>query len=282
MAITSAGFRLYFSLYSDGFRSTIGPTSNIPNALELGHIRIPPPNDLASKSQLMVRNTYYDCGICLSIKNVNDDYDAITVTATAPSVISPEQQSSYPLISAVPNRPVYVETVDTVTTKSKAWALSETKTEQRGKRHMKEIAQQLSQPPRQFMALTTRAVVFYNKLRPVDVLFKILAKPGRLLIEEQKDYQIFFDRYGKTESCAMCLSVICNTDAQDIVAKATSVFFEFGGDPTSVNSTQTAGNHLGQIIGKTGVTFSGRHDGFLLYFSRMIAPIWKLKVFANW
>ncbi|KAG2195840.1 hypothetical protein INT47_012381 [Mucor saturninus] len=280
MVMTSAGFRLYFSLYKDGFRNTITPPSYVPNALELGHVRLPPPADVLT-APLRLRKTYYDCGICLSVNHIDEARDMITVTSVAPSITPPSQPSSYPLISAVPNRPVYVETFDTVIPRSKAWEITETKPEMRGKHPMKEIAQQLSQPARQFIAMTTEDIVFYSKLRPVDVLLKTLDKSGRLPMDEQKDYQAFFERYGKTESCAMCLSVICNTEVQSTVAKATTVFFEYGGAPTTINSMQAVGNHLGQIMGSTGVTFSGRHDGFLLYFSRMIAPIWNLKVFVN-
>lgn len=281
MVMTSAGFRLYFSLYKDGFRNTITPPSSIPNALELGHVRLPPSID-DSNSPRRFRETYYDCGICLSVNNIDETHDTITVMSAAPSSTPLPQQSSYPLIRVVPNRPVYVETIDTVISPSKAWEITETKPEMRGKHPMKEIAQQLSQPARQFIVMTSDRIVFYTKLRPVDVLLKTLKKSGRLPMDEQKDYQAFFERYGKTDACAMCLSVICNTEDQSIVAKATAMFFECGGAPTTLNSIQAARNHLGQIMGGTGVTFSGRHDGFLLYFSRMIAPIWNLKVFINW
>lgn len=279
MVITPAGFRLYFTLFKSGFRNTIGLTSSIPNALELGHVRFPPPTD--ASNPLNIRNSYYDCGICLSINTLSQTRDSIAMTATAPSIIPEPQQPSYSVISAVPNRPVYVETFSSVNVPTMTWLLAECKPEKRGKHPIKEIAQQLSQPPREFMALSTQCIYFYNKLRPVDVLFKILGVTGRLPVEEQKDYQAFFDRYGKTESCAMCLSVICNSETPNIVAKATAVFFEFGGAPTAFNSVQAPTNHLGQVMGLSGVKFSGRHDGFLLYLSRMLAPIWKLKVFAH-
>ncbi|KAG2228604.1 hypothetical protein INT48_003834 [Thamnidium elegans] len=281
MAMTSAGFRLYFSLFRDGFRNTmIGmTTSNIPNALEFGHIRIPPINESAPQTNVLVRGTYYDCGICLSIKTKNDEIDSLVVTAAASSLVPTPQQNTYP--NFISSRPVYYESVDIVDTKAKALTLAESRSELRGKRAMKELSQQLSEPPRQFMVLTTRWIVFYNKLRPVDVLFKLLIKKNRVAADEQKEFQAFFDRYGQTESCAMCLSIICNMDSNEVVAKATKVFFDFGGVPTSANTAQIPGNHLGQVSGQTGVNFSGKHDGFLLYFARMVTPIWKLKVFAN-
>lgn len=167
-------------------------------------------------------------------------------------------------------------------TPSKTWQLTESRAELRGKHSMKEISQQLSDAPRQFIALTSNSLVFYNKLRPVDTLLRIIQKQGRTQQEQQKDYEAFFERYSKTESCAMCLSIICNTDSPDIVKKTTDLFFEFGGSPTSANSSQTPGNHLGQVVGQTGISFSGKHDGFVLYFARLLTPIWKLKIFELW
>ncbi|GAA5797410.1 hypothetical protein HPULCUR_002794 [Helicostylum pulchrum] len=282
MAMTSAGFRLYFSLFRDGFRNTAInlTTSSIPNALEFGHIRIPPINGSSAQTNTLVRGTYYDCGICLSIKTKNDEIDSLVVTSAASGLVPTPQQNPYP-INFISSRPVYCESVDKVDTKAKALSLAELRSELRGKRAMKELSQQLSEPPRQFMVLTTRLIEFYNKLRPVDVLFKILIKQNRVAAEEQKEYQAFFDRYGQTESCAMCLSIICNMDSNEVVAKATKIFFDFGGVPTSASTAQAPGNHLGQVAGQTGVNFSGKHDGFLLYFARMVAAIWKLKVFAN-
>lgn len=167
-------------------------------------------------------------------------------------------------------------------TPSKTWQLTESRTELRGKRPMKEISQQLSDAPRQFIALTSNSLVFYNKLRPVDTLLRIIQNRDRTLQEQQKDYEAFFERYGKTESCAMCLSIICNTDSPDVVKRMTDLFFESGGSPVSANSSQIPGNHLGQVVGQTGIIFSGRHDGFLLYFARLLTPIWKLKIFEIW
>lgn len=286
MAITTAGFRLYFSLYKDGFRNTMMNTStSTPNALEFGHIRIPPPNESQPQMTALVRGTYYDCGICLSIKTKNDDVDTIVVTSVAPSNLPSPQQNTASLFynpAQISSRPTYVESTETVDTKAKALSLSETRTDFRGKRAMKELSQQISDPPRQFIAVTTQNITFYNKLRPVDVLLKILKKQNRLFLDEQKEYLTFFDRYGQKEACAMCLSIICNTADTDIKSKATKVFFEFGGAPTPANSLQVPGNHLGQVVGQTGVNYSGKHDGLLLYLARMVAPVWKLRVFANW
>lgn len=146
---------------------------------------------------------------------------------------------------------------------------------------MKEISQQLCDPPRQFITISSRQIEFYNKLRPVDALSRILTRQNRTEAEEQKECQQFFERYDRTESCAMCLSIICNIQDPIVVNKATRLFFELGGVPTAASATQAPGNHLGQVVGQTSVNYSGRHDGFVLYLARLVAPIWQLKVFAD-
>lgn len=99
MAVTSAGFRLYFSTYKDAFRqSFMSSADNVQIAsttLELGHVRLPPaethqiaPGQLSQS----FRYTYYDCGICLSIKPVNEDIDSIYCTSVAPNNVNTPQQ----------------------------------------------------------------------------------------------------------------------------------------------------------------------------------------------
>lgn len=164
----------------------------------------------------------------------------------------------------------------------KVKCLLETNPELHGKHYIKEISQHLTDPPRQFMVMTSRNLYFYNKLRPVDILHRAISDTkGSTLDVDPKVIHSLFERYGQTESCALCLSVICDSDEPEVVTKATKIFFQYGGVPTSGYSSQVTGNYLGRAIGVTDVTYSGKHDGFILYFSRIIAPIWKSEVFAN-
>lgn len=149
-----------------------------------------------------------------------------------------------------------------------------------GKHDMKEIAQQYSVRPRHFILLANMVVHVFKKLRPVDILFELISTTRGV----QKDaslIQAFFDRYGQVEACAMCLSIICNTDNEQIMARATKLFFEFGGVPSAAYASQVTGNHLGRVIGPTDIHYSGKHDGFILYFARILSPVWKLPVFAE-
>lgn len=71
MAITITGFRLYFSHHRDSFR-VMGGINNFsaqPTTLELGHVRMPPPVLTRPVGQLAPTyvQTYYDCGICISV-----------------------------------------------------------------------------------------------------------------------------------------------------------------------------------------------------------------------
>jgi nuclear pore complex protein Nup155 len=145
---------------------------------------------------------------------------------------------------------------------------------------IKEIAQQFSEPPRQFMLMANLCVYFYQKLRPVDTLYDILER-SRGLQKEAALSQAFFDRYGKTESCAMCLSVYCSIDNDVIKNRAKNLFFDYGGAPSAAFASQITGNHLGRVVGPTGIHYSGKHDGLILYFARIVSPVWKLKMFAN-
>ncbi|KAI8983994.1 Nup133 N terminal like-domain-containing protein [Mycotypha africana] len=294
MAITTAGFRLYFTHRKDSFRYTppnisiSTTTTNVslePNTLELGFIRIPPPEPPRSAGDyaLMYTNTYYDCGIAISINPKNEEFNTIRITATAAkkpaSMPTPGQPQSNTSSSLQP----YLETDIALDLKARTVVtVTEDNRERYGKHYLKEISQQLADPPRRFIILTTEAVLFYTKLRPVDILHDIIVETrGQPLAVNAKAIQAFFERYGQVEACAMCLSIVCASDIYEVVAKASELFFEFGGVPTASVSTQITGNHLGRVIGQTDVTYSGKHDGFLLYLARIMSPAWKLKAFID-
>lgn len=99
MAITTAGFRLYFSTYKDASRQNlVMNTDNVkitPSTLELVHVRLPPAEvqqTIPGQLTEPLRYTYYDCGICLSINPVNEDIDSIYCTSVAPNNVTAPQQ----------------------------------------------------------------------------------------------------------------------------------------------------------------------------------------------
>ncbi|KAI9473423.1 MAG: Nup133 N terminal like-domain-containing protein [Benjaminiella poitrasii] len=312
MAMTTKGYRLYFSHHKDAFRvggyntlnnNMTGP----PNTLELGHIRVPPStielNKEAGQLPTSYTDTYYDCGICVSVNPKDDITDQLHIMSVTslPATTSTTSTVTATNINMMTtgynnyNKSDYLEADMIVNVDDKVQCIVEANRETVGKNYLREITQQLADSPRQFIVLSSLSVTYYTKLRPVDILYNLISSDkirassshsnsmstANSLDENIKNIVSFFERYGKREACAMCLSIICASDEQDVVQRATQLFFEYGGSPSAKSATQVMGNHLGQVIGQTDVCYSGKHTGFLLYFSRIVSPIWKLKMFKN-
>lgn len=93
VAITTTGYRLYFSHHKDVLRMTfLSPTPDAPpNALELVHVRLPPPVEASGPGLAMqgqqrqngnIRATYYGCGTLLAAKIVTEESDTLLTIAT--------------------------------------------------------------------------------------------------------------------------------------------------------------------------------------------------------
>ncbi|KAL9557197.1 hypothetical protein MBANPS3_001500 [Mucor bainieri] len=298
MAVTTTGYRLYFSHHKDSFRFIGSSSSRLhaePDTLELGHVRSPPPPMTRHLGELTPTyyKTYYDCGISVSTIPKTEGSSALRITsvtsakaATAATATTPYTGSTVAVpapstlgMMPMPTRSTYTETDIALEMDERVLTVTETHPHLRGQRYIKENSQQLASPPRQFIVLSTLAVHFFNKLRPVDILYKIFIKTREE--PDTKLIQSFFERYGQVESCAMCLSIACASEENDIIMKANDTFFAYGGLPTSTLPAQIPGNHLGRAIGQTDVAYSGKHDGFVLYFARIVSSVWKLKAFAN-
>ncbi|KAG2215060.1 hypothetical protein INT45_006297, partial [Circinella minor] len=182
-------------------------------------------------------------------------------------------------------RMTLVETSAIIESDGNVYAIAEANPQKRGKRTMNEITDTLSNSPRRFLVLTDKGVTFFKKQRPVDVLQQLLLDTQGDINTHRREFEAFFERYGRVQSCAMCLAIICgnlhNQELVPVIRAASFLFFEFGGSPTAAAVTTLGGNYLGRAIGTSGTTYSGKHDGFALYFARLIAPVWKLKVFEN-
>ncbi|KAI7897767.1 Nup133 N terminal like-domain-containing protein [Cokeromyces recurvatus] len=313
MAMTTKGYRLYFSHYKDAFRMG-GFTTNTnytmtgpPNTLELGHIRVPPSttdlNKEAGQLPTSYIETYYDCGICVSVNPKDELTDQLHITSVTclPENMSATTSTSTGTSNMITtgyqnyNKSDYLETDMIINLDDKVQCIVEANANTVGKNYLREITEQLANPPRQFIVLSSLSVTYFTKLRPVDILYQLISNDktrishnnggGSMRMvqadENLKNIISFFERYGKREACAMCLSIICASDELDIVQRATQLFFEYGGAPSAKNATQVRGNHLGQVVGQTDICYSGKHNGFLLYFSRIISSIWKMKLFKN-
>lgn len=103
--------------------------------------------------------------------------------------------------------------------------------------------------------------------------------------------KLHYSSFGASQSCAMCLAIICGHPLTSPIKLSTSLspkfsnpsltssarkfFFELGGNPTLSQPTlQTT-----TIDSQKDVVFSGRHDGFALYLTRILKPLWARKIF---
>lgn len=107
MAVTTTGHRLYFSHHKDSFRA-FGNSSNLPiepNTLELGHVRSPPPTLTRNAGELAPTyyQTYYDCGMSVSIIPKTEDSSSLRITsvtsAKAATAAAPSAQPQVPTSS---------------------------------------------------------------------------------------------------------------------------------------------------------------------------------------
>ncbi|KAI8992567.1 Nup133 N terminal like-domain-containing protein [Pilobolus umbonatus] len=286
VAVTSSGFRLYFTHHKDALRTTL-PYDKIPDTLELGHIRFPSPSIdyAAGETRYRFRYSYYDCGVSISVRGKTEDTDSIMVTSPSIAKVKSVEDTTRSAMSMNIGRPTLVETLAVVESDCKIWTIQEANKEMTGMHTLKDIAELPSTPPRQFLALTGTSLIFYNKQRPVDVLQRMITRLPQPNRNKHSEYMSFFERYGKSEACALCLSIACSAESQDTVKEATRLFFEFGGAPSSAPDVPRANdtniNPIGRVSGQVGVIYSGKHDGFLLYFGRLVSPIWNSKIFAN-
>ncbi|KAI8093448.1 Nup133 N terminal like-domain-containing protein [Halteromyces radiatus] len=289
VAVTESGFRLYFSHQRDALRTAYTYPSNIqmiPNALELLHVRLPPrPTTVNQTIQPYPKIfcSYYDCGVLLDFQKFDDHNDVVYMTsATVGDSIQSTTCSTNGYIS---QRPSLTETVTELERNGKVWAISEASTPRKGKYALNDIGSQLTDQPRKFLVFTDRGLTFFNKERPVDTLYHLLSESKLNPENSQRDLLTFFDMFGQTQACAMCLSIVCasyvssSPEQDDIGRWAKQLFFDFGGHPSAAGPSPMIGNYLGQAVGQTGVIYSSKHDGLALYFARLISDIWKTKVF---
>ncbi|KAG6332506.1 hypothetical protein ID866_6583 [Astraeus odoratus] len=150
-----------------------------------------------------------------------------------------------------------------------------------------ELALQFSESPPQFMILTNVGLTFLTKRRALDYL--------KAVIEEvQSDGVVqpiieFRDSFGRDQTCAMLLGLACGntfldigdqsttgilyTVSPDVANIAKQAFYDFGERPiwaerVTYGTSDTSGNAI----------FSGRREGFAIYFARLVRPFWKDKV----
>ncbi|CAO3624288.1 unnamed protein product [Cunninghamella echinulata] len=299
VAVTKRGFRLYFTHERNGVRTsytqqTFNSNNNntiTPNALELVHVRLPSPPKASHQNIQPYQNietSYYSCGVFLaSEKNVlqstiEERRTVYMSSAAIEGIIKQPTSTGYGYVS---QHPPFVESITELEYNWMPYTILEVNSKRKGKYPINDIGEQLTDTPRKFMILTIEGLTVFNKPRPVDILYNLLLNPQFHSEPSQRDILSFFEHYGPTETCAMCLSIICarhtfnSSDQRLVGTRAKKLFFDFGGEPSASGTAPISGNFLGQAVGPTGVKYSNKHDGLALYFSRLISSVWKKKMF---
>ncbi|KAJ1921195.1 hypothetical protein H4219_000794 [Mycoemilia scoparia] len=280
VAITSGGTRLYFSAIKRNMRYYEGTTAiparhSIPETLDLVHVRLPEQQGYQSQNQQLgsyptgniaklpnfIHTACYSNGVTIMANAQNDEHDSIIGTAPDCGYILKQLSSM--------TRATLTELSSTTLINGKTWAIAEI--DSSNEKHFNDLDTVSCSSPRIFAVLTNSGVNILSKRRPVDLLLYILSNST----PQGGELQEFISIYGQAQTCAMCLTILC-ADTFDqrmlsvqAVASAVTVLFEFGGAPSINERAQ-----FGSSETTPSVKYSGRHDGLVLYMSRILMTIW--------
>lgn len=317
VAICRSGIRLYFSIIGPiisnmaaAFNQPAYQTSNVnqqrlshaPRGIRLAHLRAPPeenrvrdPKKLVHRWSPNIHSALYSNGVTMVANTISNEEDLILGMIINPSVGSASSSMRLPLEYSVE-----------IAIDGKVWAIEELPSlespiDSEIKGLGKEFALAHLSPRRSFAVLTNIGVYIYSKLRPVDQLLLLLSDSNLPWDQLEK----FFDAYGFDQACAFCISLCCRTSearwgsscnngyesALTFNSNVISVLLKFGGQPTLIDSHQERNgllsrNQNGQFrdgIGRIIATQpefenSPMHEGFYIFFSRLISSIWKRSI----
>lgn len=67
---------------------------------------------------------------------------------------------------------------------------------------------------------------------------------------------------------------------EEIKQQAIMVYVTLGGAPSALGSLPLSySNHLGQAVGQMNILYSNKHDGLVLYLTRILRDAWKTNMF---
>ncbi|EGO04780.1 hypothetical protein SERLA73DRAFT_164639 [Serpula lacrymans var. lacrymans S7.3] len=318
IVITSNGVRLYFSPspsashYAPMSRDMIDTLQPI----QLIHVRLAPPNLLYPDEQSNLRravispqssahpyilsgieNSCYLEGLFIAAQPgepdgtdflvcIAPDLARIASLGQTSQLVQTHQNSSYVGGS---HQPPLVEYATLLAIPGRTWAMASVPRSYHSSSLAppNELASQFSHLPQEFMILTNVGLTFLVKRRALDYL--------KAVIEEVQSEGIvqpiidFRDSYGRDQTCAMLLGIACgnafidiydhstpgtfNTISPDTATVAKQAFYDFGERPIwAERGTYGTSDSSGTAI------YSGRRQGLLLYLSRLLQPIWKVKL----
>jgi nuclear pore complex protein Nup155 len=307
VAICRSGIRLYFSIVGSGLNY---PQSNLhgsphqaPRGIRLAHLRAPPeenrtrdPKKLVHRWSPNIHCAFYSSGVTLAANSVSSEEDALLGMILNPSVGSLTSNYRLPLEYSIETE------ID-----GKVWAIEELTSESKDssdpsiKGLGKEFALAHLSPRRFFSVLTNVGVYVYSKLRPVDQLYLLLSESNI----EWNQLERFFDSYGPDQACSFCISLCCRSATETRMNSALtgsvsessitfnsnviSALLKLGGQPRLLEALQHQNSNfshnnqsnnfrdgIGRIIA-TQPEFenSAMHEGFYIFFSRLVSSIWK-------
>ncbi|KAF2484967.1 Non-repetitive/WGA-negative nucleoporin C-terminal-domain-containing protein [Neohortaea acidophila] len=150
-----------------------------------------------------------------------------------------------------------------------------------------ELAEQFGKDSTEIAIVTSTAIQTIRRRRLVDIFAAIMRYGSADDEGREGDVKRFIRLYGRTETAASALAVACGqgkdvtsdsrlngvSDPQ-IIEGARRVFIEHGGKPeTNANAlTENSGSQL------DNVRPSPRHEGMVLYVSRLVRDIWRATV----
>ncbi|KAF9481024.1 nucleoporin [Pholiota conissans] len=210
------------------------------------------------------------------------------------------QQPQFDLITgqytntSTSNRPPLTEYATLLSIPGRTWAMAavpktstETPPGTAAPSNINELASQFDEYPNQFLLLTNVGLTFLVKRRAVEYLKAVLEE-----LQAEGNVQPiiqFRDSFGRDQTCSMLLGLASgntfldpsgsstsgtvSTVSPEIAAVAKQAFYDFGERPI-----WTERMTYGTAENKGSAIFSGRREGFALYFARLVRPIWKLKV----
>ncbi|GAA6057256.1 hypothetical protein JCM3770_003825 [Rhodotorula araucariae] len=313
VAVTSTGVRLYFSHQRRGYYYGAAGSAA---ALELAHVRPPPaPQGQGQQQQqggqqqngqqqipfnAVMHAQHAPGGLFLAANNLTQDLDVVLVCAPDVAASSAVASSSAAVVPAGQTQQrAFTELAGTVEVPGRTWDLAEVTA--RRPALLNELATQATHPRREWVVLTNMGASVVARQRPVDTLLEVLEGVSLGGNGAQGEIGVFFESYGRDQSCAMLLAIAASNSqlvpsasssaggdaaasggargaTSAVAEQAKALFFEGGGRPVSIDRGGYGGGAQSQAVADSKVIFSGRHEGLAFYLARLVRPIWKQKI----
>ncbi|KAI9204573.1 Nup133 N terminal like-domain-containing protein [Polychytrium aggregatum] len=317
LAVTTTGVRLYFTTRSDV--NSFADISKYSGPTELRLLAVRPPPTPLPTSPIPLSHYHvstYSNGVFVAAETSSGNdgsADVITTVCPDPGVVTRS------------NRRNWSEQFKTTNVSSRIWAIHELPsrffeytikakegagmdsqgsvadfqlrpTEDAGLL-LNEFATQMAYPQRKYLVLTNEGVSIYVKLRPIDIL-------QRLLMETMGPHNIhelltaLFTDCGHEQAAAMCLAIACSHPCvmdglrtasrhSNVTAAAAHLYADLKtphpAGPEPNQSMRVDPNRLGTVVPRHGSSTprSDRYNGLALYVARLLKPIWEEKIFKK-